>query len=134
MKNWGNEQQPIMAMLERQMGAVAVPALAAQPFAEEAFLRLALIREIAPKERPQRGVGFDPVIEPVDQRIDGGAADDTGEEIAAGQGAMSLAMSQESTVLHTLPTSDIYWVWTLTRCEFNTSRFDALNFMNAPCL
>jgi hypothetical protein len=87
-------------MLEGQMGAVAVPSLAAEPFAEETLLCLALIREIAPKQRPQRGVDFDPVIEPIDQRIDRGAAADTGEHPAADERPMSLAMSQESTVLH----------------------------------
>ena len=90
-------------MLERQMGAVAVPSLATEPFAEEPFLCLALIREIAPKEGPQRGVDFDPVVESINQRIDRRAAADTGEEIAADEGPMSLAMSQESTVLHGLP-------------------------------
>jgi hypothetical protein len=89
-------------MLEGHLGAVAVRALAAEPFAEEAFLCLALVREIAPKERTQCGVYS--VVEPVDQRIDRGPPADTGEEITAGQGAMSLAMSQESTMLHTLPT------------------------------
>src|SRR6266536_802919 len=82
------------------MGAVAVSSLAAEPFAEETLLGFALNREIASEERPQRGVGFDAVVKPIDERIDRGVAADASEEIGADKGTMSLVMSQETAVLH----------------------------------
>ena len=92
--------QQVVAMLERQIGAVAVAALTAEPLGEEALLRRALVGEIAAEERPQRGVGLDPVVEPVDQRFDRGAASDAPEEIATDERAVRLGVGKESTVLH----------------------------------
>src|SRR5713226_1793582 len=80
--------------------AIAVIFLTAEPFGEETRLRLALIRKIAPEQRPQRRVGFDPVVEPVDQRGDRGSAADLRKGISADKGTMRLRMSQKSTVLH----------------------------------
>src|SRR5216683_914965 len=89
------------------MGAIAVATFAPEPLGEETLLSLALIREIAPEERPQRSVGFDPVVEPVDQGVDRRRAADAGNEIAADEATMCLRMIQESTVLHALLV--LYW-------------------------
>jgi hypothetical protein len=70
-------------MLERKMGVIAVATFAPRPLGEETLLSLALIREIAPEERPQRGVTFDPVVESVDQGADRRGGADAGDEIAA---------------------------------------------------
>src|SRR6266851_955041 len=92
--------QQIVAMMERQVGAVAVARIAAEPLGEEALLRLALVGEIAVEERPQHGVGLDAVIEPVDERFDRGTASDAPEEIATDEGAVRLWVGKKSTVLH----------------------------------
>ena len=47
-----------------------------------------------------RIVDLDPRVEPVDERIDRGATADALEQIAAGEGAMNLAMGQEATMVH----------------------------------
>src|SRR6266481_5918913 len=89
-----------MAMLERKMSAIAVTAFAAEPLGEETLLNLALIREIAPKERLERRVGFDSIVEPLDQRVDRRRTTDTRKNIATDEATMRLGMSQKSTVLH----------------------------------
>src|SRR5947209_3615114 len=89
-------------MLERKMSAIAVAMFAAKPLGKEALLRRTFIRRIAPEQRPQHRVGVDPVVEPIDQRIDRHGAADTHKDIAAGEAAMRLGMNQKSTVLHAL--------------------------------
>ena len=93
-------RQQIVAMLERKMSAIAVATFAAEPLGEEALLRRTFIRCIAPERRPQRRVGVDPVVEPIDQRIDRRAAAAAHEDIAADEAAIRLGMSQKSTMLH----------------------------------
>ena len=92
--------QQVVAMLERQVGMVAVAGVTTEPLGEEALLRLALVGEIAAEERPQRGVGLDAVVEPVDERFDRGTASDAPEEIATDEGAVRLWVGKKSTVLH----------------------------------
>src|SRR5271166_5066170 len=91
-----------MAMLERKMSAIAVISFATEPLGEETLLSLALIRQIAPEERPERRVGLDSVIEPFDQRVDRRGATDTRKNIATDEATMRLGISQKSTVLHAL--------------------------------
>lgn len=81
----------------------AVTAVAAEPTREEALLCLALTGELTPKERSQRGVAFDAIVEAIDERIDRCSTTDAGEELAAHEGAMRFWMSQKSTVLHAPP-------------------------------
>jgi hypothetical protein len=57
-----------------------------EPVREEAFLRLALGREVAPKERPQRGVDLDAVVEPIHQRVDRGTGADTNKRSPPAKG------------------------------------------------
>jgi len=92
--------QQVVAMLERQVGMVAVAGVTTEPLGEEALLRLALVAEIAAEERPQHNVGVDPVVEPVDERLDRGTASDALEETATYEGAVRLRVGKESTVLH----------------------------------
>ena len=89
------DRQEIVAMLERHVGAVAVAGITAEPLGEEALLRPALIGEIAAKERPQRSVGLDAIVEPVDKRFDRGRASDAPEQIATDEGAMRLGVGKE---------------------------------------
>jgi hypothetical protein len=96
-----------MAMLERKVSAIAVTSFAAEPLGEETLLSLALIREIAPEERPERWVSFDSIVEPLDQRVDRRRATDTRKNIATDEATMCLGMSQKSAVLHALLFS--YW-------------------------
>src|SRR6266478_4322263 len=96
-----------MAMLERKMSAIAVTSFAAEPLGEEMLLNLALIREIAPEQRLERRVGFDSIVEPLNQRVDRPRATDTRKNIATDEATMRLGMSQKSTVLHALLFS--YW-------------------------
>src|SRR5262249_31324459 len=90
----------IVAMLERQVRAVTVVTIAAEPLGKEGLLRLALVGEIAIEERPQRGVCDDPVVQPIDEGCERSAATNALEEIAADEGAVRLGVSQEPTVLH----------------------------------
>jgi hypothetical protein len=50
--------------------------------------------------RPQRGVGFDSVVESVDQGVNRGVAADARKDVAANERPMRLRMSQKSTALH----------------------------------
>src|SRR5262245_37136161 len=90
----------IVAMLERQMSVVAIAAVAAEPFGEEALLGLTLVGEIAAEQRPQQRVGLDAVVESVDERFDCSMASDAPKEIATGERAVRLRADKESTVLH----------------------------------
>src|SRR5713101_5476228 len=91
-----------MTILERKMSAIAVTSFAAKPLGEETLLSLALIREIAPEERPERRVSFDSIVEPLDQRVDRRRATDTRKNVATNEATMRLRMGQKSTVLHAL--------------------------------
>ena len=87
-------------MLERQVRAVV--SFSTEPVREEAFLRLALGREVAPEERPQRGVDLDAVVEPIRQRVDRDTAADAGNEIPAGEGTMRLRVREQAATYWTL--------------------------------
>ena len=95
-------RQEIVAMLQRQMGFAAVVSLASEPFGEEALLFPALTRKIATEERSERSVGFDAIVKSIDEHIDRGTAADARKETIADEGARSLWMGEESTVLHFL--------------------------------
>jgi hypothetical protein len=94
-----SDGQEIVTVLERQIRERGVLGVSAQPFAEESFLGLAFGGEIVTEQGPQRSVAFDAIVQAVDERLDGDAAPDTSEESAA-ERAMSLAMIQESAVIH----------------------------------
>src|SRR5215510_5574004 len=94
------DRQEIVAMLERHVRTVAVAAVSAEPLGKETLLRLTLVGEIAAKERPQRGVCVDRVVQPVDECFERSMASDALQEIAADEGAMRLRVGKESTVLH----------------------------------
>ena len=87
-------------MRERQIRAVAVGAITAEPLSEEALLRLALVGKIAAEQRPQQRVGLDPVVEPVDQRCDRGMAANAPDQIATSEGVVRLGVSKKSAMLH----------------------------------
>lgn len=95
-------RQQIMAMLERKVSAIAVATFTAEPLGKEALLCRTFIRRTAPAQRPQRRVGVDPVVEPIDQRVDRRDAADAREDTAADEAAMRLGMSQEAAVVHAL--------------------------------
>ena len=92
--------QQIVAMLERQVRVIAVAGIAAEPLGEEVLLRLALAGKIAAEERPQRSVGFDAVVQRVDERCNRATAADASKEIAADERVVRLGVGKESTVLH----------------------------------
>ena len=92
--------QQIVAMLERQVRTVTVVIVTAEPLGKETCLRLTLVGEIAVEERPQHGVGADPVVKPADNSFERSMASDALEQIAAGEGMMRLRVGEESTVLH----------------------------------
>src|SRR5947208_9893828 len=94
------DRQQLVAMRERQLGAVAVGRITAKPLGDEALLRRAFVGKIATKQRPQAPVGLDPVVESVDQRCDCGIASDASEQIATSEGPVRLRVSKKSAVLH----------------------------------
>src|SRR5262245_43988129 len=94
------DRQQIVAMLERQVRTVTVAAVAAKPLGKETLLPLTLVGEIAAKQRPQRGIRFDAVVEPVDQCFERSAASDTVQEIAAAERMVRLGAGKKATVLH----------------------------------
>src|SRR6185503_17682386 len=85
----------VVAMRERYVGAGTVFGGAAKPLAEKLLLRCALVGQVAAEQRPERAIGFDPIVEPIDQGIYRGATADAIEEIATAKRS-----GQESTVLH----------------------------------
>ena len=85
---------------ERQVRAVAVSGITAKPLGEEALLRFALVVEIAGEERSQQRVGFNPVVEPVDQPSDRGTTSNTPEEITTSERVVRLRVGKKSAVLH----------------------------------
>src|SRR5262245_60413681 len=104
------DRQKIVAMLERKMSDTAVLSLTAKPLAEEAFLCLALVREVAPEERPEQSVSLNAVVEPIDQRLDSSVAADTCEKIAADEGMVRLWVGKESTMFHRALVSAGVWI------------------------
>lgn len=80
-------------MLERKVSAIAVATFAAEPLGEEPLLCRPLIGCIAPEQRPQRRVGFDPVVEPIDQRTDRRGAADPQKDITTGEATVCIGMS-----------------------------------------
>ena len=58
---------------------------------------------MASKERPQREVGFDAVVESVNQRVNLVASANAADQVTIDERPMRLWMSQESAVLHAAP-------------------------------
>src|SRR5215813_3774489 len=87
-------------MCKRQVGAVAVGGITAQPLGEEALLCLALVGQISVEERPQQRIGLDPVVKTVDQCCDCGIASDAPEQTATCEGVVRFRVGKKSAVLH----------------------------------
>jgi hypothetical protein len=88
-----------MAMLQRKVSGCAVCAAAAQPFGKESLLAFALVEQVPTEQRSQGLVGFDAVVQSVDQRVDRRAAADLFEDGALGKRSMRADSRQKTPVL-----------------------------------
>jgi hypothetical protein len=84
----------------------AVFGSAAEPLDEEALLCPSPTCQIPAKKGAQRGVIFDSVVEAIDEHPDRRGTTAARKEIAANEGAMSIGVSQEPAVFHSLTHQD----------------------------
>jgi len=88
------------------MRGAAVVAFPAEPLCEETAQCLPLPCQIPAKKGRKCSIVLDAVVQPIDEHPDHGGTTDARKEIAADERTMSLRVSQEPTVFHSLLKED----------------------------
>ncbi len=99
----GRDRQAVVAGSQALVGPRAITTRAVQPLSEEQLLHRPAVSEVAREQRAQLIVGPDPLIQEVDQSVDGRLAADPFEQVSTTERPETQRVIKEAAVLKTDP-------------------------------